>query len=207
MGTSPGSSTGARAAGGDEGGGRKKGLLALLLGLLLLLALALLLFFLLRGDDDKSDRASSGATATATATATPSGDAESATGGAEAGGTLTAGGTELLPVPDASELDATKGETAEGKGVTVQSVVPGQGFWVGTSETDRVYVELGGTVGEDEQPGEDVQVAKGDRVGFTGEVRPAPEDPAKTLSLPPSDGDLVKSQGIFVNAADVEKAG
>lgn len=198
MGTSPGSSTGARAAGG---GGKKKGLLPLLLGLLLLLALVLLLFFLLRGDDDDSGRASS----TATATATPAGDGGSATGGAA--GTLTAGGTELLPVPDASELDATEGETAEGEGVTVQSVVPGQGFWVGTSETDRVYVELGGDVGEDEQPGKDVMVAEGDRVDFMGEVRPAPEDPAQTLSLPPSDGDLVKSQGIFVNAADVEKAG
>ena len=209
MGTSRGSSTGARAAGDDGGGKKKKGLLPLLLGLLLLLALALLLFFLLRGDDDDSDRASSTATPTATATpsATPAGDGTSATGGAAAGaGTLTAGGTELLPVPDASELDATEGEAATGEGVTVQSVVPGQGFWVGTSETDRVYVELGGDTGEDEQPGQDVQVAEGDKVNLTGEVRPAPEYPAQTLRLDPSDGDLVKSQGIFAEG-DVRGSG
>lgn len=202
MGTSRGSSTGARAAGDDDGGGKKRGLLPLLLGLLVLLALALLLFFLLRGGDDDSESASSTATPSATASATPAGGA--AGGGA---GTLTAGGTELLPVPDATELSSTAGEAATGEGVTVQSVVEGQGFWVGTSETDRVYVELGGDIGEDEQPGQDVQVAKGDKVNLTGEVRPAPEEPGQTLSLSPSDGDLVTSQGIFVNAEDVEKAG
>lgn len=205
MEASRGSQTGARAAGDDDGGGgRRKGLLWLLLGLLALVALALVLFLLLKGDDEKQGSTSK---ATPTASATPVDDTANGKANPAAGGTLTAGGTDLLPVPNATALTGTKGEAATGEGVTVQSVVPGQGFWVGTSETDRVYVELGGDVGQDEQPGQDVKVAKGDKVTLKGEVRPAPEDPAQTLELSPSDGDLVSSQGIFVNAEDVSKAG
>jgi hypothetical protein len=48
--------------------------------------------------------------------------------------------------------------------VLVQSVPADEGFWVGTSETDRVWVQLSGT----DESGYVVQ--QGDRVDFTGQV-------------------------------------
>jgi len=61
----------------------------------------------------------------------------------------------------------------------VQSVVEDEGFWVGSSALDRVYVEYGGDVGADETQGFAPEV--GDTVDLTGELRPAPADPGKTL--------------------------
>ena len=43
----------------------------------------------------------------------------------------------------------------------------------------------------------------GEKVNLTGPVRPAPEDPAQTLNLKAADADLVRSQGGYINAADV----
>ncbi len=200
----------------DDRQRRKRGLWWLwpLLGLLLL---GLLLFLLLRGNDDDADRTAAEAkTEAATPTATPTqvptddeaaaGAGAAASSGAAAGaaGTLTAGGASLLPVADAGELTDSVGDPATGRNVTVQEIVPGQGFWVGSSASDRVYVELGGDVGQDEQPAGDVDLKVGDKVDLTGETRPAPEDPAKILNLDAKSAETVKSQGIFINADKVQ---
>jgi hypothetical protein len=64
----------------------------------------------------------------------------------------------------------------------VQSVVKDEGFWVGSSQRNRVHVEYGGDVGVDENQG--VEPSVGDKVNLTGPVRTAPENPARTLNLP-----------------------
>jgi hypothetical protein len=62
------------------------------------------------------------------------------------------------------ELTSQVGKAVTGQGVLVQSVPADEGFWVGTSATDRVWVQLSGT-------GESGYVVKqGDRVDFTGKV-------------------------------------
>ena len=127
-----------------------------------------------------------------------------------AGASLAAGGTTLLP-PPAGGLKPLVGKTAKADDVVVQSVVQNadnpdalEGFWVGSSKTDRVYVEWGGDVGTDES---DFRPKVGQHVRLTGPVRPAPADPARTLSLDADDATLVRSQGGYVNADEVRAAG
>jgi len=172
-----------------------------LLPLLLLLGLLILLLSLLGGDDDKDKKAASTPSAASAPTqpppATPSASSVD-------GGTLTAGGTSLLPVPVAGLSDFA-GMDGEGKSVVVQSVNANEGFFVGMSDTDRVYVEYGGGVGSDESDG--YKPKQGDKVNLTGPVKAAPEDPAKTLKLADAaDADLVKQQGAYLNADTVKKA-
>jgi hypothetical protein len=126
--------------------------------LLALLALAILLFALAQCGNS-TDPASTTAPAPSNAP----------TGSAAAGqGSLTAEGTSLLPVAQGAgpngELTSQVGKAATAQGVLVQSVPADEGFWVGTSETDRVWVQLSGT----DESGYEVQ--QGDRVDFTGQV-------------------------------------
>jgi hypothetical protein len=102
--------------------------------------------------------------------APPPGTGASEPGGAGGGsaGTLTAGGAALLPVsgaagPDGS-LSGLVGQQVSAAGVAVQSVPANEGFWVGTSDADRVWVQL---LGEGES---DYVVRPGDRVEFTGRL-------------------------------------
>lgn len=185
-------SQGARAAG--DGGPRRKrgGWLWWLLGLLALLLLGALLLGLFNGDDDTGSSADRQA---------PQQTAMPNTGATSGAGSLTARGESLLPVP-AGGLGDFEGEPATGKDVTVQSVVKDEGFWVGSSQQDRVYVEYGGDVGTNENQGVEPNV--GDRVNLTGPVRPAPANPAQTLNLSTADGRLVSEQGGYVNADNVD---
>jgi hypothetical protein len=192
-------STGARAIGGERHRKRPMGWLWWLLGLLALAAVAALLLGVFAGDDDADN-----APSTASQNGQPAGT------GTAAAGALTAGGTNLLPVPDGG-LSSAVGQDAQGRDVTVQSVVQGQedpdareGFWVGSSEQDRVYVEWGGDVGADEAS---FQPEVGQRVDLTGPVKAAPEKAARVLNLDKADAQLVKQQGAYVNAEDVTAAG
>lgn len=186
---------------GDGGGGRRRGLGWLwgLLALLLVAALVILLISLLGGDDD-DESARTGQTTTQAGQATD--QAAPAAGSATEGGTLTAEGTSLLPVPGGG-LESYVGDNADGRGVTVQKVVEQEGFFVGTSAQDRVYVEYGGDVGEDERQ---FAPTVGDRVDLTGPVRPAPEDPAQTLKLDAEDAKTVSDQGGYINADSAQPA-
>lgn len=198
-------SPGARAVGG--GGGRKRRLLPLLLGLLALLAVGALLAALLSGDDDERSATQSGQQQQ------DGGTAEGQSGGTAAAGgedVLTASGNSVLP-GDAARIGDAVGQTAEGKAVVVQSVVQNaedpqalEGFWVGSSKQDRVYVEWGGDVGADEAT---YQPEVGQRVNLTGPVKAAPEKAARVLNLDAADARLVEQQGAYVNAEDVTQAG
>ncbi len=115
---------------------------------------------------------------------------------------MTADGTALLPVPT-DGLTTYVGRQAHAQQVRVRSVVQDEGFFIGTSQADRVYVEYGGDVGENEQR---FLPEVGDIVNLTGPVRPAPQDPAQTLNLGRADAQLVEEQGGYVNADRVERA-
>jgi hypothetical protein len=171
--------TGARRVDGSARGGLRK-LLPLLLGVLLAVLLALLLIALI-GGDDSDDGGNTGSNV----------------------GQLAAGGVSLLP-PPADGLSAQAGETAIGKNVVVQSVNGNEGFFVGSSATQRVYVEWGGDVGENEASR--FQPQKGDRVNLTGPVQPAGPKQIRKLKLSSADAELVRSQGAFVNADRVTTA-
>lgn len=200
-------STGARAVGG--GGGGKRRLLPLLLGLLALLAVGALLAAVLSGDDDEQSATQSGQTQQQQ----DGGTAEGQSGGTAAAGdegVLTASGDSVLP-GDAARIGEAVGQTAEGKAVVVQSVMQNaedpqalEGFWVGSSKQDRVYVEWGGDVGADEAT---YQPEVGQRVNLTGPVKAAPEKAARVLNLDAADARLLEQQGAYVNAEDVTQAG
>ena len=161
--------------------------------LLALLALAILLFALAQCGNS-TDPASTTAPAPSNAPA----------GSAAAGqGSLTAGGTSLLPVAQGAgpngELTFQVGKTATAQGVLVQSDPADEGFWVGTSETERVWVQLSGT----DESGYVVQ--QGDRVDFTGQV--AAHDPgfATQVGVDAAEGaDQLGQQGVHIEVAKSE---
>jgi hypothetical protein len=161
--------------------------------LLALLALAILLFALAQCGND-TDPASTAAPAPGSAPA----------GSAGAGqGSLSAAGTSLLPVAQAAgpngELTAQAGKPATAQGVLVQSVPADEGFWAGTSETDRVWVQLSGT----DESGYVVQ--QGDRVDFTGQV--AAHDPgfATQVGVDAAEGaDQLGQQAAHIEVAKAE---
>lgn len=75
---------------------------------------------------------------------------------------LRSGGRSLLPPPAASELQALATRPVEARSVRVQSVVAPTGFWVGTSQRDRIFVEIGETP--------PFPVTVGERVSFVGYI-------------------------------------
>ena len=172
--------------------------------LLALLALALLLLGLSQcgNSDDPASTAPGTPGAANTAASGPS--AAGVPGAGAAGqGALTADGTSLLPVAQVAgpngELTSQAGKTATAEGVLVQSVPADEGFWAGTSETDRVWVQLSGT-GES-----GYVVQQGDRVDFTGQV--AAHDPgfAAQTGVEPTEGaDQLNQQGAHIEVAKSE---
>jgi hypothetical protein len=161
--------------------------------LLALLALAILLFALAQCGSS-TDPASTTAPAPSNAPA----------GSAGAGqGSLTAGGTSLLPVAQGAgpngELTSQVGQTATAQGVLVQSVPADEGFWAGTSETDRVWVQLSGT----DESGYVVQ--QGDRVDFTGQVTAHDPGFATQVGVDAAEGaDQLGQQAAHIEVAKAE---
>ena len=125
------------------------------------------------------------------ATTGPAGD-----GSPPAKGSVMSGTTPLLPSPSAG-FASFVGEDAKGDAVSVESVVADEGFWVGTSPTDRLFVHLD-VASESRQ-----QVRAGQRVSFDGTVRKLTQDPAQ-LGLDPDEGATqLKEQGTYVVAHDL----
>lgn len=185
-------------------GSRRKWLLPLLLGLLALIAL---LFLLSRcGDDDDTSTAATPTTpattaaTTAPATSAPASAAPSQSAGAGQAtdgesGAVTAEGTNLLGA-SADEFGTHAGQEAVGRAVRVESVPADEGFWVGTNDQDRLWVQLSGTGGESAY-----KVRQGDSIDFTGTVTAAPAGfAAKTGVTGPEGADQLTSQGHYVSA-------
>ncbi len=192
---------------GDKPAGRKW-LLPLLLGLLLLIAL---LFLLSRcgGDDDAAQPGAAAPSAAAPSVAAPSVAAttsaaalpSTAAGAGQPGtgepGTLIAGGANLLGAGGAANLSAHNGEQATGTAVQVQSVPADEGFWAGTSASDRVWVQLTNTNGESSY-----KVKEGDLVNFTGTVTRAASGFAAKAGVTAAEGaDMLTQQGHYVSVA------
>jgi hypothetical protein len=156
-----------------------------LLALLALIAVVLLLMALLGGDDEDSGK--------------------NATGSSQpvAGARLVSGDQKLLPLPSGG-LRPVVGNDTVGNELIVRKVVGGDGFWVGTSAADQIYVEYGGGAGKTE--GGFHPDRAGQRVDLDGPVRAAPADPAKTLNLSARDAARVKSEGGYINANRVAPA-
>jgi hypothetical protein len=142
--------------------------------LLALVALALLAFGLSQcgpGAAGPVPNTADGGAPSAAPAGAPTGQAGPAAGAGAAAGALapdalTADGEPMLPVSevagDNGSLAGLVGKPVTANGVTVQSVPANEGFWVGTGEADRVWVQLTGG-------GESGYVVKqGDRVQFSG---------------------------------------
>jgi hypothetical protein len=189
-----------------------------LLALLALLLLALLLLALSQCGTDAPTRAVPAATDTPAVTEEPTTSPEPTvsaepttpeatptpepTSGAGAGAAvLTAGGTALLPLADAvgadGDLSQYVGQSAKGREAPVQSVPADEGFWVGDSKSDRVWVQLIGKAGES-----DYQVQKGDKVDLDGEVVKTPSGFAKEVGVNGAEGaKQLKTQEAHIEAA------
>ena len=167
-------------SGGNRGGGRRRGLL---LGALLLAVLLLAALLLSQCGSDDSGRDPAGQTTSSgdggassppatssspsTGGATPSAGAGSAAG--QPGQIETAQGDSVLDLAagadGAAALAGVTGQPVTGTAVQVLSVPADEGFWVGTSDTERVWVQLTGEAGESPY-----QVTEGDTVDFEGTV-------------------------------------
>ena len=106
-------------------------------------------------------------------------------------GWLRSGDTSLLPPPPASALAAEAGRRVEARSVSVQSVVTPRGFWVGTSQRDRLFVEL---LGEPPFP-----VAAGQKVSFVGYVDPNHEGSVERFAVRGRDAVQLREQGHHVH--------
>jgi hypothetical protein len=114
-------------------------------------------------------------------------------------GTLLAGDTPILPIP-ADGLAPYVGRTVRADGAPVHSVVADEGFWVGTSDVDRVYV-LYQTGGFESPP----DINPGQRVSFIGALQPATGDLAPQFRLTEAEGlGLLRTQGYYVDTASVD---
>ena len=183
---------------------RRKWLLPLLLGLLAVIAL-LLLLSQCGDDDDPEESAAQAPRATATASAAASSGAGSASPGAggtgqngatePAPGTVTASGVTLLGTRIGTNLSAQNGRPAVGRAVRVQSVPADEGFWVGPSEENRLWVQLTGTGGES-----GYKVKQGDAIDFTGVVTPAAQGFADSVGVSAAEGaGLLTSQATYLS--------
>ena len=169
--------------GGNRGGGRRRGLLlgALALGILILAAL---LLSQCGNDDDpagasddagrtSSTSSSSSSSSSPSSSGSPSSSTSSAPAGPAAdsgqGRIVTAGGDDVLQLAAgadaAAALGGLSGQPVTGTAVRVLSVPADEGFWVGSSDQDRVWVQLTGEAGESPY-----QVEEGDVVDFSAAV-------------------------------------
>jgi hypothetical protein len=195
-------STPARNRGSSPVGGaapqRSRGkLLGLILAAVVVLVLLALLLSRCGSDDDSSSgsstspTSSTGATTSSSSSGTGSGTSSSATPStavtpAGAPGTVTAGSQSLLEAAGSADpataLAALTGQPVTATAVQVLSVPADEGFWVGTSDTARVWVQLtgGGESG--------YQVVEGDTVDFTGTLLPHDDTFASTVGVDDAEG-------------------
>ena len=149
-----------------------------------------------------------GAASDGAASAAPdaSAGAGAAPGAGSAGGaTLTANGEDLLAAAAGGGLAARAGQAVTGS-ATVESVVSDEGFWVGSSAEDRVFVFL--TPEARQSQGESgFQVTAGQTVQLEGAMTALEETPEVTEGVESAEGaDQLSSQGAYVRAESVTLA-
>ena len=103
--------------------------------------------------------------------------------------TLTSEGRAILPLTSRPPLSRYAGDPVRAQGVRVQQVAADEGFWVGTSPRDRVWVQLTGT--RESRP----RVQRGDGVSFTGRMVEHQPGFARRVGVTASEGaGLLKQQ-------------
>ncbi|MDQ3146363.1 MAG: sigma-70 family RNA polymerase sigma factor [Actinomycetota bacterium] len=109
-------------------------------------------------------------------------------------------GDPVLPLGSGQDLGRYASRAVNVRGATVQAVVADEGFWIGSDDQQRVWVQL--LVG----PGESAQeVRPGQRVSFDGIFVASPAGFAADVGVVPSEGAAqLQAQGfhIEVPAAD-----
>jgi RNA polymerase sigma factor (sigma-70 family) len=106
---------------------------------------------------------------------------------------LTSEGRPILPLTGRPPLSRYAGDPVRAQGARVQQVTADEGFWVGTSPRDRVWVRLTGTRESR------VQVQRGDRVSFTGQMVEHPPGYASRAGVTAREGAaLLNRQGYHV---------
>jgi Sigma-70, region 4 len=107
--------------------------------------------------------------------------------------TLTSEGQAILPLTGRPPLARYAGKGVQGQAVRVQMVAANEGFWVGTSEQDRVWVQLTGT---HESP---FAVKAGQRVWFSGRMVANPPDLPERAGVTTAEGaSLLRQQGHHI---------
>ena len=157
-----------------------------LLGLLALGLIGFMIFAGLTGDSEAGS----------------AGTAAEGAGAAPAEGTVSAEGTDLLPIASSDgDLTQYEGRSVEARSVPVESVVSDEGFWVGNSVEERVFVRLA----LEGESGPDVDA--GDRVDLSGTMTSAPDGFAESLGVTPEEGaDQLEQQGTYIEANEIEEA-
>jgi hypothetical protein len=143
-----------------------------------------------------------------TASAAPDAEASAGAGaGADTagGGSLTANGEDLLAAASGGSLAERAGQAVTGT-AKVESVVSDEGFWVGSSAEDRVFVFL--TPEARQSQGESgFQVTAGQTVSLEGALTALQESPEVAEGVTADEGaDQLTSQGAYVRAESVELA-
>ena len=119
-----------------------------------------------------------------------------APGGGGSGVRLVVPGRSLLPVPGREVLARHAGQRVRGEHVPARGVYADEGFWVGTSDGDQLWVQL---IGRGESP---FRVRPGQRASFTGRLVPNPPGFARRVGMVPEEGAaLAGRQGHHIEVA------
>lgn len=117
-------------------------------------------------------------------------------GGGGSGVRLVVPGQSLLPVPGREVLARHAGQPVRGEHVPARGVDADEGFWVGTSDGNQLWVQL---LGRGESP---FQVRSGRRASFTGRLVPNPPGFARRVGMMPEEGAaLAGRQGHHIEVA------
>ncbi|MDQ3979753.1 MAG: hypothetical protein M3314_09395 [Actinomycetota bacterium] len=166
----------------------------------------------IRSYDTSSDVEAAGRSATPTTPGASGSGSQGAPSGAgttpttATGSVLTADTRSLLPVPPRDELASLTGREVVGRAAPVESVVADEGFWVGTSASDRIFVFL--TPAARGTPGESpFTVRAGQRVELRGTLRALSGEPSSLGVDEPEGASVLRSQGHYVEATSVRLSG
>ncbi len=113
-----------------------------------------------------------------------------------------------LPFDQPDQLTALVGRPVRLTDVEVQSVPGDEAFWVGPSETERLFVFLA----EDQTPPgkteSKVEVNAGDQVDIRGELRrmPSEQEAQQLFDLPQDELQAVTDAMVYIHAESVEPA-
>lgn len=111
---------------------------------------------------------------------------------------LTVDGAPLV-AGQGGDLSALVGRSVQGTAVTVESVAADEGFWVGSDEADRVWVQL---VGDGESP---FTVSNGDRFDLAGQMVAHGPEYARQVGVGRGEGaDLLTRQAAHLEVQQAE---